>query len=230
MCMPKFKYLILCLGFINNCLANNFQELFLQANQICKTGDYQKALDIYDHIESKGEAVWYNIGNCYFYQKDYVRAIWAWMQACKVGSGEILISSRSNIAVALDLLGIKNYEFGYFKINFLIWQLLILALMLLVLLLLLSYNANNKIWGVSIFLLAAMIFGINFWYVKERKLVYAVVQDSANLVAGPANGYHVLDKIVPGQILKIIRSEADWCYIDHGGVKGWIAKSNLLIV
>lgn len=57
------------------------QELFLQANELYKQQEYQKALDGYLGIQEQTSDVLYNIGNCYFKLKRYGKALLLWRKA-----------------------------------------------------------------------------------------------------------------------------------------------------
>ena len=236
--MIKFKSFFLLFSF-NYCVANTNQEAFLQANKLCTTGHFAEALVIYNGINAKGAVVWYNMGNCYFYQNELVKAIWSWLQVCKIGSSSEIINSRYNIKIAQDLLTIKEPS-GYRTIDLLNCYMSFFNLQLLILLsvfllfgaLFLAKKAVVKrIIKTAFLLMELSIIGITFWYAKQLDLVYAVVQNKTDLVAGPANDYHTLGTVSAGQILRVKLSEAEWCYVvGQVGVKGWLAKKDLLIV
>jgi hypothetical protein len=50
--------------------AQNDEEFFLRGNKHYEQKDYDNALCSYDMMNKKGRAVFYNMGNCYFYKDD----------------------------------------------------------------------------------------------------------------------------------------------------------------
>lgn len=235
--VKKIKHILIASFLIFNFLFNKLswagvtvQESFLEANQFCKAGEYVKALDIYEKINHKGSVVWYNIGNCYFYQKKFPKALWAWLHACKGGDQNVIINSKYNINVTQNLLDIKAQADYYPEVDFLIWQLLVLLIVYGLFLILIKKNNGKRGLQWLLFFIEIGIFGTTFWYNKELKLRYAVVQHEANLFAGPNAHYHDLGHLVGGQIVKVLKHDADWCYVKDKQVRGWLAKDNLLVI
>lgn len=229
----KYKNIYFKLFFLLNfniCTANTAQEAFLQANKLCMEGEFAKALDLYDTIDTKGSAVWYNMGNCYFYQKNLPKAIWAWLNACKTGKGKIAVQSEQNIAVAQNLLEIKNWSGYYPKIDFLTMQVWLLFCIFVLFIILIKKCQSKTKWWLLFFFLEMGFLGIAWWYEKSQRSVWVVAQKTMNLMAGPANEYHVLDSVLAGQILSIKYCLDEWCYIDDGNMQGWLTKKDLLIV
>lgn len=212
-----------------NCLAKTAQEAFLHANQLCTGGQYAQALEIYDAINHKSGLVWYNIGNCYFYQKELVKAIWAWLQACKMGQPDVIVNAQHNIAVAQNLLDIKAQAGYYPRVDLLIWQLLALLVVYMLFALLIKMRQIKRLLQILLFLVEIGIFGTTFWYLKELQIEYAVVQNETALIAGPDRHYHVLGQLVKGQIVKVLKGCSQWCYIKDRQMQGWCGRDDLLI-
>src|SRR5579872_1125457 len=85
--------------------AGTDEELFLRANKMYETHEYDKALSLYDMISSKGRAVLYNMGNCYFYKNDYSHALACWMQAEKGACAQEYTAIQQNKKYVLQKLG-----------------------------------------------------------------------------------------------------------------------------
>lgn len=64
-------------------VSGTMQEAFLQANAAYNAGKVQDALKLYQSINPKGPAVFYNMGNCYFKLGNYPDAIVHWRRAQK---------------------------------------------------------------------------------------------------------------------------------------------------
>lgn len=205
-------------------------ESFLEANQFLKMGKYGEAQNIYESLEHKNAVVWYNLGNCYFYQKNWSKALWAWVHAYKAGDKQVVENSQYNIDATQKLLDIKNQSDYYPKANFLILQLLALLIVYGLFIFLIQTNSNKKPLQKLLFLIEIGIFGTTFWYSNQLKIVYAVVQHEANLVAGPDLHYHDLEHLAVGEIVKLLNQNTEWCYVKHRQMQGWLKKNNLLII
>lgn len=225
--------------FANSILAMPAQELFLQANQLYLSQDYVGALAAYEKLEHKAGIVWHNMGNCYFYQNNLVFAIWAWVNACKLGNKTCIKGSLNNIVRAQKLLEldlVASYRpMGVFKfltgfISWFAWQAMLLTLLFLLFFILIKRLFGRKLILFLIILVETAILGMSYLYVQENNLSYAVVQNNAMLLAGPAEDYHILNQALKGQVFKVEQCEKDWCWVKGRQVQGWLAKKDLLIV
>jgi hypothetical protein len=72
--MIKKLIVIVFIAHIFWCTATD-QETFLQANNAYSKKDFKQALYLYQHIENKGAAVWFNMGNCWYYLEQYAEAL-----------------------------------------------------------------------------------------------------------------------------------------------------------
>ncbi len=63
----KIIFYILFTVFTVNIFAENFENIFQNANESYKKGDYQKAINLYQLIEKSNESdiLYYNMGNAY---------------------------------------------------------------------------------------------------------------------------------------------------------------------
>ena len=81
------------------------EEVFLRANLFYEKGDMKEALKSYKEIEPKGQAVWYNMGNCYYQLKENAEAILCWKRA---GKGSTTSSLYDKIEKNVGTLSGKN--------------------------------------------------------------------------------------------------------------------------
>ena len=56
-------------------LWRTIKESFLQANVVYAQEEFKQALYVYQRIDNKGAAVWFNMGNCWYHLKQYVDAL-----------------------------------------------------------------------------------------------------------------------------------------------------------
>ena len=54
------------------------EELFLQAQKQYEQKNFDKARELFASIPNKGEAVWYNLGNCAYKMQDFQAALVYW--------------------------------------------------------------------------------------------------------------------------------------------------------
>ena len=57
------------------------EELFLHANKCYEKQECDKALELYQSMNCKGPAAWYNMGNCCYQLDNYVDAMVCWKRA-----------------------------------------------------------------------------------------------------------------------------------------------------
>ena len=101
--------------------AGNAEEAYLKAQAAYQSGDIAKALSLYQSINPKGPAIWYNIGNCYFHQENFPEAIVAWRRAQKNLSWSDYKTTEQYIEQSYNALGIEygSGSFALFLISFL---------------------------------------------------------------------------------------------------------------
>ena len=78
------KKMLLFLGIIlcgMSLRAENFEEIFLRANEAYHEKEFQKALSLYDTIYPKSSVVYYNMGNCWYRLGNNLEALLCWRKA-----------------------------------------------------------------------------------------------------------------------------------------------------
>ena len=85
----KFKTLILALLLNINSFAS--EQLFIKANEAYSNSDYTTAATLYDSIISSGfesYELYFNLGNCYYQNKDWANAIWYYEKSLQLDKNE----------------------------------------------------------------------------------------------------------------------------------------------
>ena len=80
------KKLIFILSFIS-LYSFAEEDLFNDANNLYVNENYTEAIRIYESIlakELESDAVYYNMGNCYYKNKDWANAIWCYEKSLKL--------------------------------------------------------------------------------------------------------------------------------------------------
>src|ERR1700722_3305000 len=81
--MRTLRYMLLaCFNIIIFGNGNN-QEIFLRAHKLYEQKEIEQAYALYQSIENKGSAVWYNMGNCNYKLGKFLEAYACWHQAKK---------------------------------------------------------------------------------------------------------------------------------------------------
>src|SRR5438876_682733 len=90
--------------------AGNDEECFLRGNKLYESGNYDKALDAYQMIDSKGRAVLYNMGNCYYKKGDYSRALVFWSRAERRATAQEIAHIEQNKQHVFAKIGIHQAD------------------------------------------------------------------------------------------------------------------------
>lgn len=221
----------------------NTQEIFLRANKEYKETHFQKARELYESIEHKGRAVWYNLGNSLYQVKEYPQAIAAWRRAQEGASLEELKNIEYNINCARE-------QAGYSHIKYSTWYRLLRASALLVPLVLIQIafllSWYLLFWalvirrgtkGILHMILITILLCIIVWlgaalsiHYKESLCTKAVANQQTAVYAGPHDKYHVVGGLVSTDELNIVEQRTGWCKIMHDQVYGWVPIYNITII
>lgn len=213
------------------------KELFLRGNHAYEDGEYAVALKNYEDIESKGSAVWENMGNCYFHMNQYAQAKVCWQRAQRnCGSAHEYAHIAHNIDVLehADILepspkDITEYVYSYCAS----WSLLALQLLILIswflVVYLLLYKRNRIMIASSvgfIMFIMMIIFGIVY---QQKMGDYAVVcDDGAPVYIGPDTSYHVEGKLGHTATVRVTDTRSDWYKIMYKDLAGWVQADKLV--
>jgi tetratricopeptide (TPR) repeat protein len=216
--------------------AQRDEELFLHANVLYEQQEWQHALELYQSIERKGSSVWYNMGNCFYYIKDYPHAHAAWKKAERGLSGQWRRACREQ----QELIGVALHVPAHTSFLRRVLQYIIdcaagLSLIQLQLLLLCAwYSAllfstlaiRSRLYAIlrvapmSMSAVCAVLL-IAAWY--DRSQVIAIVcSDQAALFAGPDNHYETVGNVRAHEELKVCDVRPGWCRVSTASGSGWV--------
>lgn len=211
------------------------QEQFLQANVAYKKGDFKKAADLYQSIENKGAAVWYNLGNCCYHLEMYVDALVYWKRALKNGGSFLHDAITYNCKFVCQKLGVPNstsflksiivkissYSFFLWQIVFLIILYIFLGLMVYV------YGKKQYLIGslsLCLLCLSGSCLGIKYWTAKQ---IDGMVKHETSLVAGTDERFSKITMLVPGQEVIVQDKRDSWCKVKSNEHAGWVLAENI---
>lgn len=238
----KSAVVALLLVFTMHAATQNSQELFLRANKEYKNKCYQKAAEIYESIEPKGRAVWYNLGNCLYHLDNTPQAIAYWRHSQKDAPFHEQEDAEHNIACAREKEGLSNppsvwwhralrasaalMPIGIAQLLFLFcWYLLFL----------LAWRTTNK--GFKFFITAGLLVIIITWLAGILYVVYsrqcyprAVVKHETAVVAGPHVKYHQVGVVRVPDELTVLQQRTGWCKIMHETTYGWVPQRALIMI
>lgn len=230
--------LLWCVSYINA----QPQEQFLHANYMYNAGDYQAAFDVYNAIPNKGRAVWYNMGNCAYKNKNYLDALIYWTRAERCATWSEYVDIQTNKAHAHHILGIpqpKKHIFESYQWCALPWYwswffiqsiCVIIAMVLFVLWSRSVYRWQRISLLCMYILLCLGGYHLYRWY-QIQHAQYAYVSDkSTNVYNRPDIRSHERGKLSYISKVCILEQLDDWSKIKAHGVTGWVQTTSLSVI
>ncbi len=244
-CLKPSIIILLCfICFSGAVYASTPQEIFFQANQAYKNGNYSEALRLYSELSKQGQSsphLSYNLGNTYFRLGDTGNAIMHYERA------RIFMPRDANLNFNLgyvrdrirDAIEPPSQPFGtiffwldsfspdeifiiFSIINFLFFSVLILRMFM------------NKEWTFIVLIIflvawlgAGVSFGVKYYQVASDNRA-AILAPEAPVLAGPDSKDTELFKLHAGAIVKTEKKEGSWSLIKiQGDKRGWIPDSSI---
>jgi tetratricopeptide (TPR) repeat protein len=212
--------------------AGNDEELFLRANKLYESHEYDQALSLYQMMPKQGRAVLYNIGNCYFHKNDYAQALIYWMRAKNGATVQECAAIDHNREYVLQKLNKKqDKSLGNHLVQLtdtINLYLSLLGLQLLIILLWITlvclyyYNRLKKMHCfLLITLLLIFISALFFQYIKKITVCGFIVKEAQVFVC-PDESSDIIGKIdyADSVIIKEIRK--GWYKVRYSGNIGWV--------
>lgn len=221
------------------CFSNNSEESFLQANKFYRNREYKKAFDLYDSIERKGPAVWYDMGNCLFKMNEHLDALVCWKRAQNGASAFELNEIRKNISIVNEILG-RTKEQSFFnevfsefinRFSLFVFQFTFLLFWFSLFIFVWFFKKIKKLILV-ILLPVNILFGLaTFMKYKIGTYESAIIRkDLVSLFSGPDENYQIIGKVNFAHEVKILEKRDHWCKVKVDGLAGWILADKLEIV
>ena len=239
-----FKKMLSCLCLFLCCLslrAENFEEIFLRANQAYHQKEFQRALSLYDVICPKSCIVYYNMGNCWYRLGNHFEALLCWRKAEHNAPYALRTSLEHNCAKALQHLGLPEEKENKFVQNFCRWLtsysvgmlqfLFLLFWIILIAALCYTRLASKKIW--LILLLApncviGLSLSLRVWLQSQERGI--IKEDQTFLCAGTNMNFSKRGVLKKGQEIAVLESKDEWCKVRNAQQSGWIKKNSLELI
>lgn len=213
--------------------ARTSQEKFLQANKLYAQELYADAGQLYQEINHKGWAAWYNAGNCAYKLEDFAKARVCWRNAqMRCTQPDKMRMIMHNLAV------IDNEPLSWWQRSVQVHSdsLTLVRVQLLFLLAWLLLLAVLKWWRrrrvvVGLLLLLVSILGTLMVYVAWRQRdPYALVIKSADLFVGPNENFNAQATLDAQTEVTILAQRDAWCKVRAGTLTGWLTNDSLALI
>lgn len=215
------------------------EEQFLQAHTLYRASEFQKALEIFELIEPKTSAVWYNIGNCIYHCGDEARAYICWMKAQRHAPGYLKKCIEKNLTTCLKKLGKEQKQSllaGFVpsvytmlaKIPRGVLQVLFLAIWYSILFLV--FVQRKRIYKYcyisGVILMGAGLLVIMHYY--ETNLVEGIIcKKEVPLYAGPDSRYDKIGQVNLLDTMRVYQQLESWCKVGDQSCVGWILAESI---
>ncbi len=225
--------IILSIFFTPWMYAKTAQELFLQAQECYGIGDYAQALTLYEHIDPKNSAIWYNMGNCAYKKNDLLSALLYWHRAAQTGTGTLAHDAFYNSNMVLQKLGIQPLEPSLVgRIPSLAFQ--ILFFLIFSIFLLLSYPLIRRKKFITFSILGLLTGGSGLItynaYIHATTKTGLIMLDSSALYTGPDIRYHQVTTLKAGSVITLIEEKEQWIKVVVQKQTGWMRQSAVAII
>lgn len=230
----QHSFLIMAFFYAGLCPATS-QEQFLEANSAYKNSDFEKALSLYQALENKGAAVWYNMGNCWYRLEKYSNALVCWKKALKYGGAHWYDRIDYNCKYAYKKLGITVVPSSFYRIcsivnrySIFMWQFLFLLLFYLILGLAFHWYGKKYALFLILPLCLVSMSGVCLAVKHHMTLrIQAIVHHECPVVAGTDERFSKIGMLVMGQEVIVKEEKGHWCKIQSNDYKGWILMENI---
>jgi tetratricopeptide (TPR) repeat protein len=99
-----------CVLYAHGVLFCAQEEIFLRSNALYNQHSYQEALQLYDTLNNKGAAVWYNMGQCSIELQQYGQARLFFERAQGTASRKLYSAIKKNVADIINHMHCKEYS------------------------------------------------------------------------------------------------------------------------
>ncbi len=244
--MKKIYYLTTLIIIVSNAALHGItdQERFLQANKLYEQGNFDEAIDLYNGINPKGCATWYNLGNAHYRIGKYAKALVCWERSRNNATHSQLLAVEKNMQRARENLSvievpehtILNMVAMFLRTIPLIYLYMFTALLIVVLGLICN-KVMSTLWCmcykiiISIVLCVTMSVSIfvTSYYAYGQKVAY-VMQDAMPIYAGPDARYHLVVHGKNGDKVIVLAEQNGWFKIKHNTIIGWVELNTIEII
>jgi tetratricopeptide (TPR) repeat protein len=247
------RTLITCLCILScsglSLFAGETDDIFRQASTLYETGQYQKAILLYESIIEQGHVsgnLYYNIGNCYFKQNELGKAILNYERARRLMPRDADLRANYDYAVSLVkephleaadfwMVRLARRVFSAFTIDEMTFiASVFFAVLLFLAALFISQKIPKRLFvvvmvigGLILVLIITQIAG----RVERLESEAVIVAEEVDARFGPFERATVHFSLYEGMKLVIIEKKGFWYKVERSdGNTGWIPKETAEIV
>ena len=229
---------VLLMSNLFSVYSRDVQETVLRAHKLYEDNQFEKALELYDSVEKKGPATWYNLGNCHFKLENHLDALICWRRAERDATWSEFPALYHNMNEVQKKLGIeRSFRDSFARsirrilalFSLFGWQIMFLLVWTL-LLVLLGYLARTQRYMVLSVLSLLLVISVSALYVKYDfvNARSGIVTDKTLVVyAGPDKGFHELGSLCKTNEVTILEENNEWVKIQDTHLVGWIPVSTI---
>jgi hypothetical protein len=229
--------------------AGKDEECFLHATTLYKNHDWNGALRQYEKINAQGPAVWYGMGNCFFYTQQYADALVCWLRAKRESNSAITQAADKAIAHLAAVLHRPVSTTFFTQIYFflaqksatfslLFLQLVSLFFWFLTWFFLRRYGLKKIFTSVLtsvqcicfLFLISFFATLLSVKYIEQVTMRGVVMQADTPVYAGPLETYQLLTTLPQAYAVTIRGTSTDWYKASYDTGMGWIKKDFITVV
>jgi len=225
-------------------------ETMAVANQLYNNGEYSTAAQFYEQLISQGKvhsSLYYNLGNAYYVQGDFGRAILNYQRASRLDPRdpdirENLAMARNQSANEIDQIsnpldGLANFTSSWLTLNE--TALITLGLWFLLGLVIFTYRQlqpgrtrtialNGIFLTLLIFLAAGVSFGSRL-YIEHTKPEAVIIADQVTINSSPDDDTSTDFSLTSGAEVKLLEIQGDWAKLGlpNDVLEGWIPVSTI---
>lgn len=211
------------------------QGLFDLAHSLYAQGAYEAALAEYQKIPNKTGAVWYNMANAAYRQRDDTHALLYMLRAQKFGDAQTYAAAYEKMneitsSVGLSRQGYKEITLHYLtlfnkKVPLYIWQIIVLLVWYLICYVLMKKHRVSLLQILfSCLLMILMLAPIVAGYYNDRQNVL-VIAESVDVFNGPNTALYKIGAFKKNTLAQLLQVKKQWYKISHDGIIGWIERA-----
>lgn len=230
----RFVKYVLCVCVCCASYAGVREELFWRAGTLYAQKDFSQALDLYQAMEPKSEAIWHNIGACHAALGNDLQAIVSWRQAQVCAAPAKYDELERKIRALYQKMEKPAYADAFY-VRRLVARILMRLPLFAAQLLFLAWlffmacgrlrTRGQLLFGVCVALGLGFLLLMKYSSGVAR---YAVVMhEHTVLCAGPGDQYQALGEAPLGALCRVKSEEDTWMYVDAHDFRGWCRRAAL---
>ncbi len=207
-----------------------------EAHEKYRAGDWKSAMNLYQDVEPKNSAVWYNMGNCHYYQREFADAVVCWKRAYQGATISECVDCSCNIDCVRKKIGSRApHSMGeqmseavvlYAPGTLIVQLIFILCWYALLYILIYGRMRRTRLFYSALAMLISIVLllGITLLvqYRNSRYPTGIVVCKQASVYAGPHDQYHVVGVLQEIDDVAIYDKRPGFYKVGTRTVHGWV--------